>query len=982
MYTIVSNVDRNIGNYEDVFIFTLNASFSGINSNTKDTEIRIFIPDYLTLYLGDIKEHVKEIREEIVENGKNVIFDFGVMEEQGVSVRLGFGIVFNNLALSGQQFNLVSQIYLDNVLETEDISEEIKLEVIPRFEISREIVLPLAKPSSGSEVYFKLTLENFGDLGKEVNNIKIICNGNDELVIDETFPVIGKDVSNKFKDKSMDDVEGVFNSNSVEFILSSYKGQRYEFIYKGKIRQTAEVGAEITTLANWSIEDIDQEIDVNTIELSDKIYSALAPIYGPEYTIPNEYIGYEFNIKNTGNQPLNNVSVEEVLSNKISYYEFKTGIFHVSGINAPINAEYSIEYTTIKGETDVLGPFNTNIDTTVSLQMLLDNNDNIRTLKWKLSQLSVGVESKIPPRIEGTVKEDTSYDSSIINQLEFKYVLDGEEIEIPNSKSTIVQNTCYLNTTFNQPLNNIPINPGTILKYEIGANCRYSRLSNPIIAFYLPKELEFLDNSVLTYTDNSKDSLTPKLPNPIIIENITEEGDRIVKYEFKEEFEFNFRQKSNFKISFDTKVKIGATGEFKTFTILNTLNAIEFIPDDSDIYRDTKNIAEDEKVSNIYAKSFEAGNRILFYVSTKSNKKVKGNLDVEYLEEPEVGTVTEGGNIEYKIDVTNIGNVPLEKVEIIDILPHIEDTSVLFKNIKRESEFKIYAISEVKAKVIDLDGNDKEALFDIYYSKSNDPVRFGPKFNIIGTDNDWDKKSPENLAELNSFKVVSKDTLLKPNETLEVTIILIAPSNVPLNYIAWNSFAADTVYKDIEGNEVYTLAIEPEKVGIEIKNNPEGKGKISGFVWFDNNKNGMPDIDEEKINNISVFLLDETDKVVNFTFSNPDFNGNNGYYSFNNIDYGKYRLFYLIPNKYTFTIKILDEIMGNKVNSKTGLTDEVTLNENNKELIINAGVIDQPVITIEKLLEVNNKVNKTFKNVIRNQLLITMKLEDVKKLSK
>ena len=167
MYTIISKVDRVKGNYEDVFIYTLNASFSGISGSTENTKIKMFIPENLILYLGDIEDHVKEIIEEIVPGGKNVIFDFGTIEDLGVAVRLGFGLAFNpNIAISGDTFNLITGIYIDEVLEVEYKAEEILLEVIPRYEIARQVVLPAIEPAAGSEVYFKTTLENFGDLRK------------------------------------------------------------------------------------------------------------------------------------------------------------------------------------------------------------------------------------------------------------------------------------------------------------------------------------------------------------------------------------------------------------------------------------------------------------------------------------------------------------------------------------------------------------------------------------------------------------------------------------------------------------------------------------------------------------------------------------------------------------------------------------------------------------------------------------------------
>ena len=149
MYTIVNNVDRTKGNYEDVFIYTLNASFSGISGSTQNTKIKMFIPENLILYLGDIEDPVKQVTEDVVPGGKEVTFDFGTIDDLGVSVRIGFGLTFApDIAISGDKFSLISGIYIDDVLEIDDTAEEIELEVIPRYEIARQIVLPAIEPAA------------------------------------------------------------------------------------------------------------------------------------------------------------------------------------------------------------------------------------------------------------------------------------------------------------------------------------------------------------------------------------------------------------------------------------------------------------------------------------------------------------------------------------------------------------------------------------------------------------------------------------------------------------------------------------------------------------------------------------------------------------------------------------------------------------------------------------------------------------------
>lgn len=397
-------------------------------------------------------------------------------------------------------------------------------------------------------------------------------------------------------------------------------------------------------------------------------------------------------------------------------------------------------------------------------------------------------------------------------------------------------------------------------------------MSDPIIAFILPKELEFADNISISYSDYFKDSNVPKLPPYTIITDINENGDSIIKFEFTDEYSFDFRQKSTLKISFDTKVKVGAYGSFETYMILNTLDASQVINETSEIYRDELNIANNSNVSIIYAKSSTKENLILFFVSTKSDLKVKGSLDTEFIEEPLIGNTTSGGNLEYQITVTNIGNVELEKIEILDILPYIGDTGVISINQSRNSDFETYLLNDISVNLIKEDGEKIQSNFDIYYSTSKNPLRFGPVFNLIGIDDNWITDLPDELDKVKSFKVITKDIQLFPNESLEITFLASAPSFTPINSVAWNSFAIDTSYLDLNGNLTHMLAIEPEKVGIMVNTIPDDKGEIRGFTWFDDNKDSSFSNLEKGINNIGVVLLNENNIIIDYTFTTPDFN--------------------------------------------------------------------------------------------------------------
>lgn len=687
-------------------------------------------------------------------------------------------------------------------------------------------------------------------------------------------------------------------------------------------------------------------------------------------------IGYEISIANAGNQALDTVTVVDTLPNTIEYYALKTGTFGYTGIDDELAVEYTIDYTTVGGNTGVFGPYNTNVDTEESLDDIIASGDNIKTLTWNIEQLSVGITSKTPIRIDGTVKDTVEDDETIVNELRMTHETGGTTTSVPASKSTIVQDSSVIQTSFDQTYKSTPINPGTVIRYSIGADARSSRLNNPIMAIIMPDELEYIGNATIEYVDYFADGTEPTLPPAIIVEDINENGDNAVKFEFKDDYAFDFRQKSTVTISFDAQVAVGATDTFETFMILNTIDNIESIPSTEDTYDDTANIADDATVSSTYAKSTVYSNDILFFVGTKSKKYVKGALDVDYVEEPTIGMTKEGGLVDYKISISNIGNAELQKIEIVDILPYIGDTGVIDVDTARESQFSVYAINDVTAKIIKEDGTEETTAFEIYYSESEDPVRTGSSYTTIGTVDDWSLEPPEDLTNIKSIKVVTYDIIVTPSDIFEVDVSGVAPVGVTEDQIAWNSFSAVVSFTTYAGEQDEMVAIEPQKVGVQIYSSTENTGTVTGFTWFDTNKDGLPTDGEAGVNGIGAMLLDETGTIVAYIFSSPDAKENDGYYTLTDIPYGTYTMQFFNYEEYSYTTQVLDDDTGSKVNQSTGIVEAFTISEENQEITINAGVIDKEATSIKTLLEVNKSANSVLKNVVRNQMLLGMKTAD------
>ncbi len=288
MASLITQVDRTTGNYQQVFIYTLNASFSGVTGAIDDAQIRIFFPDTLDYYLGDYRSPVQSVSEQAVTGGTLVTYNFGAIVDLGVAVRLGIGVQFTPETQNGTTFLCTPELFINGASYLGTQAPLITLQAVPNFEIRRQVVLPSVDPSPGSEVYYRLTLQNFGDLGAALDDIAIVCGDTAGLTLDDTFPVRGRDTSSAFADTRSDGVAGVFSGNTLTLNLAQYKGEKYEFFYRARIDEGLLLGSELVTEATLTSGSVLMQTEVHDITLSAPIYDAAVSLYGPDYALPGE----------------------------------------------------------------------------------------------------------------------------------------------------------------------------------------------------------------------------------------------------------------------------------------------------------------------------------------------------------------------------------------------------------------------------------------------------------------------------------------------------------------------------------------------------------------------------------------------------------------------------------------------------------------------------------------------------------------------
>ncbi len=832
MATIITQLERTTGNYQDTFLYTLNASFNGIEGAVTDARIEFFLPNFCEISLGDLEYPVRDLRTEPRTGGTQYIIDFGTLEDTGVSVRIGFGIVFARIAENGASYTLSPEFWLNGTLEEQTPAAAITLVLAPRFEVRKEVVLPTADPAAGGFVYYLVTLQNFGDLGARIENVAIEAFATVGLTIDESFAIIGKDASTaNFTDTTMDGVQGRVADGIVSFDIASYRGEIYTFLYRAILAETLTIGQTLETEIRWqSADDTQGQASVpHTLTLGAPSESLSLSLYGADYALGGDSFAYEWRMNNTGNQVLTATRCLLTLTQGITYTTLRTGSFQRRALGEVVDAAYQINYTTAAGTSGVLGSYNMGVSQNVDLGTVVAAGDNILTLEWVFTAYGIGVRQRTVPRLLGMVVENIA-DGTVLEstataswQVGIAGAQQGERTQQNATQQTEIANTCVLQPSFSASVGNAPQRPGDAFRYTISAYAYRSALRGPVFAVLLPAVLSYQGEASLTLSGIFGDAV-PALPPVSVTQNYNAAGDTLVQFAFVGEYACTIRQLSRLNLSFFVAVKIGARGSFAASGLLNAAVGSGEVASNSTPYAESEAAASALGLAFAapYAQTAVLEQQILFFVATSAQKQVRGLIDTTFAGIGGTGQTVSGGAAWYALTVRNIGNADLQTVELVDILPYVGDTAVLSPGTARKSEFTLSLLSEIAAAVIDgATGQEvAEVPFTISYTTSTDPLRFGGSFNTIGTVDAWqtDFTSPED-AQLQSVAAlkVRCSTPLLPGQSLLVLIATTTPATAPTGATAWNSFAARVTYDDADGVRQTMLATEASKAGLLIQ---------------------------------------------------------------------------------------------------------------------------------------------------------------------
>ncbi len=309
-----------------------------------------------------------------------------------------------------------------------------------------------------------------------------------------------------------------------------------------------------------------------------------------------------------------------------------------------------------------------------------------------------------------------------------------------------------------------------------------------------------------------------------------------------------------------------------------------------------------------------------------SEKLVKGALDSEWSKYPAKGETYHGGTAQYTLSVINTGNVAVNNIEVLDILPFVGDTGIIDTE-SRGSEWQPSLTEPLNV-----------ANATIYYSLAKDPCREA----YIGSEHEncqdpqWSTTPPKDITQVRSLKIDFDSSLtLQPDENVTFGFSVVAPVDAAVDSVAWNSFGYIGNRTD-DGTEL--IPSEPIKVGITIPD--EGLNNYGNLVWLDVDRDGIQDAGEPGINGVKVELYNDSNTLIDTTYTSTDINGNLGKYNFGNLEDGKYYAKFYPPSDYTVTSKDSggDDTLDNDVDDTTLQTELVSLSGKKSDLTWDMGI--------------------------------------------
>ncbi len=213
------------------------------------------------------------------------------------------------------------------------------------------------------------------------------------------------------------------------------------------------------------------------------------------------------------------------------------------------------------------------------------------------------------------------------------------------------------------------------------------------------------------------------------------------------------------------------------------------------------------------------------------------------------------------------------------------------------------------------------------------------------------------------FLIKQKENLL-PNEEWEFEYAL------QLDNPACDLVVVNTA--NVAANPVLTSGEELEKLEATSSTNTtiicKEPAEIGNKVWIDENKNGLQDEGEPGVEGVNVKLFDCENNYVSSLFTDED-----GNYLFTELIPGDYKLQFVLPNDYEFTVQNAGDnsAIDSDANPEDGKTVCTELEAGESDLTWDAGIVEIIRKSDLKIEKTSNSSNSEDGDVVNYQITVT-----------
>lgn len=604
-------------------------------------------------------------------------------------------------------------------------------------------------------------------------------------------------------------------------------------------------------------------------------------------------------------------------------------------------------------------PFCTGAVTDIDVTGFLAGDDTIEALRWTFEAVPVGasmLENNTAIGFFTTVLETGRDDVYVVNGTLINNRADATAsyADLPDSQAVGGADTLVVQPLANPEITK-QVNAGSSVsplgtseyRIQIANPSGTDALREPVIADLLDEHIRYWDDNGTKPWFTGYTSCAVDRPNFSVVDNYNGTGRQLLRWSWEGIASAEFPPGCLHRLRFYVQTAEGTPpGTLRnqgsmiapSALAVNTTRCKALV---SDIHDLNGNGDTEELLCSSTADG--ANIEVVASPSLASEKNVRGQLDNAYQVSPSVALSVDGGSLEYRVTVTNTGNVEMTDVVLADILPHVGDAGVVSVNEARDSEWRPSLIGPVAA----------PAGVTVLYSTARNPCR--GDFNPANPDADnswplltngapsdcadpgWSTVPPTDITSVQSLRIEFNDLVIQPLDALQFSWPMQAPLRAaPVDgELASNSFGYYSTRVDTGAKLLPT-----EPLAVDIALNTPQPAEYGDQVWIDTNANGVQDISESGFDGVRVELYryrgtgsadPAQDELLGFRLTSSDGNGDQGRYQFTDLSTGQYYARFIRPAGYGITQRNAPgstSATDSDADPDTGLTAITTLETN------------------------------------------------------